>query len=110
MERNGLVLGYRLKWIKRCHLLFLQNATINQNDCTRVLNQNVSNFKVKFVLSSILQYTIAQLSPFTNYTIRIAAVTSAGVGPEMETIALTDEGGNLQLFLNINMITAIILS
>ena len=95
LERNGLITGYQLKWISRCHLLFLQNATINQNDCTRVLNRNVSDFKVKFIRSPILQDTLTQLSPYTNYTIRIAAVTSAGVGPGREIIAVTDEGGNV---------------
>ena len=46
-----------------------------------------------FVLSPFAQGIIGNLSAYIYYVIKVAAVTSAGVGPESEITILTDDDG-----------------
>lgn len=96
LERNGIIRGYNLRWMKLCDFLSSKNRTSNLTDCNRVISRNISDFQMKFVPSKFLQDIVTNLSPFTHYILRISATTSAGFGPEREIIAMTDEDGSYE--------------
>ena len=103
LQRNGMVRGYSIKWMKLCHFLRLQQRSAsNLTDCERVPKMNISNFQSKFVSSPFLEVVIGNLSAYTNYVVRVAAVTSVGIGPENEIIAFTDDDGKYERFIRIN--------
>eukprot|EP00795_Rhopilema_esculentum_P001382 gene1382-15786_t len=91
LERNGVITGYVLRLMKLCHFLKQLNNTNTSFDCSRILYDNSTDFNIEFVPSQLLQATIGNLSSYTHYLIRIAAMTSAGTGPESEVIVLTAE-------------------
>ncbi len=45
------------------------------------------------ISSAVLEYTASMLSPFTNYTFEVAAVTGAGRGASVRDTDTTDEDG-----------------
>ena len=98
-----MVRGYSIKWMKLCHFLRLQQRSAsNLTDCERVPKMNISSFQSKFVSSPFLEVVIGNLSAYTNYVVRVAAVTSVGIGPENEIIAFTDDDGKYERFIRIN--------
>ncbi|XP_065064502.1 uncharacterized protein LOC135690773 [Rhopilema esculentum] len=91
LERNGVITGYVLRLMKFCDFLKQLNNKKTLFDCSRSLYDSATNFNTEFVSSHLLQATIGNLSSYTHYLIRIAAMTSAGTGPESEVIVLTAE-------------------
>ena len=94
LKRNGIIQGYVLKWMKLCHFLHIQHPKRQSINCNRVPRTNTSDFKTKFVPSPFLRDVVGNLSSYTHYVIRLAAATSAGVGPEGEVLVFTDDDGN----------------
>ena len=79
--------------MKFCHFLSLQHLSTNLSECKRVPELNMSKFEIKFIASPLLQSVIGNLSPYTRYILRLAAVTDAGSGPESEVLAFTEDDG-----------------
>ena len=73
--RNGIIIQYRVE-------LFMQDRT----ESTSVRNIEVSVKNSSFNQPSIITLDVTDLTPFTDYSIRMAAVNDAGVGPFDGTI------------------------
>ena len=95
LARNGLITAYSIKWMKLCHHLRIFNISNATQDCRRVLYENITDFNVQLVPSSYVASEISNLSSYTEYVIRIAAMTSIGPGPKTQLIALTAEDSEL---------------
>ena len=81
--------------MKLCHYFRIFNISNATQDCQRVLYENITDFNVQLVPSSFVASEINNLSSYTEYVIRIAAMTSIGPGPETQLIALSAEDSEL---------------
>ena len=80
--------------MKLCHFLHIQHPKRQPINCDRVPRTNISDFQIKFIPSPFLHDVVGNLSSYTHYVIKLAAATSAGLGPESEIFAFTDDDGN----------------
>ena len=79
-------------------LLETQNGII----ISYIINISVSNTKTSFVINAMTAapLNITELHPYYGYSLRVAAVTSQGVGPFSEPVSVTTpEDGELVIFL-----------
>ena len=74
---NGEFLGYRIAYRPR--------------------NDNLSHQSTEMLLKDpeVTQFTILDLSPFTQYLVSLQVVNPAGLGPPTKVVVMTDEGGKL---------------
>ena len=72
---NGEFLGYQISYRPR-------------NDNTSA-DANVFNLKDP----EVTQFTIQDLTPFTQYLVALRVRNPAGLGPETKVVVMTDEGG-----------------
>ena len=93
LQQNGIITGYHIEW----KILCLNTSA----------NESLSRIDVVYIpLCSFTQYLITNstdpkdtsfliygLRPLTNYEITISANTSAGGGPSVTIIAITDQDG-----------------
>ena len=72
---NGEFLGYRIAYRPR--------------------NDNLSHQSTEMLLKDpeVTQFTILDLSPFTQYLVSLQVVNPAGLGPPTKVVVMTDEGG-----------------
>ena len=72
---NGEFLGYRIAYRPR--------------------NDNLSHQSTEMLLKDpeVTQFTILDLSPFTQYLASLQVVNPAGLGPPTKVVVMTDEGG-----------------
>ena len=73
--RNGIIIQYRVE-------LFMRDGS----ESTPVRNIEVSVENSSFNQPSIITLNVTDLTPFTDYSVRVAAVNDAGVGPFDGTI------------------------
>ena len=66
--------------------------------------QKVTGYKVAWNNTSETSHVVTDLTPYTDYSFWVRAETSAGVGDKsVAATIMTDEGGNLLLFLFLNV-------
>lgn len=72
---NGEFLGYQITYRPR--------------------NENTSDQTTSITLKDpeVTQYTILELTAFTQYLVSLRVINPAGLGPETKVVVMTDEGG-----------------
>ena len=96
MDQNGLIDGYRVRYIKSCEYARL-NSMPEVDDCERVISEDIKEFQVRTRDSNGTELTLYDLAPYTFYYCEVCASTSAGYGPCASQKYLTDEGGSFCL-------------
>ena len=87
---NGEFLGYQISYRQR-----------NDNTSKNAQNGQVYNLKDP----EVTQFTIQDLTPFTQYLVALRVRNPAGLGPETKVVVMTDEGGKvLAIFLDLSCI------
>ena len=101
MDQQGIISRYKIKYMKTCEYLRLNNMEISAGyECGRVPPNNTKNFDEFVIDGNLTSCTLNNLTPYVNYHCEVCAGTVKGFGPCGSMNYKTDEFGNVIYLLS----------